>query len=56
MFWIRDDFTRFNAVYFMYGKDEFTKYFSPYLAEYRFTGVPSPTDAVYADNAAKFKD
>ena len=36
---VRDDFTKLKAVHFMRSKDEVTKYFSQYLADYRFTGV-----------------
>ena len=35
MLMIRDDFTRFNAVYFMRSKDEFSRYFRQYLVDYR---------------------
>ena len=55
MLMIRDDFTRFSAVYFMCSKDEVSRYFSQYLADYRFTGVPCPVETVRIDDAAKFK-
>ena len=55
MLMIRDDFTRFNAVYFMRSKDEVSRYFRQYLADYRFTGVPCPVEAVRTDDAAEFK-
>ena len=45
---IRDNLPRFNAVYFMRSKNEVTKYFSRYLAGYRFP-------CVCADDAAEFK-
>ena len=53
MLLIRYDFTRLNAVYFMCSKVEVTKYFSQYLADYRFTGVPSPVEVVRTDDAAE---
>ena len=56
MLMIRGDFTWFNAVYFMRSKDEVSKYFRQYLADYRFTGVPCPVETVRTDDAAKFKD
>ena len=55
MLLIRDDFTRLNSDYFMGSKVEDTKYFMQYLAEYRFTGVPSPVEVVRTDDAAEFK-
>ena len=55
MLMIRDDFTRFNAVYFMRSKDEVSRYFRQYLADYRFTGVPCPVETVRTDDAAEFK-
>ena len=32
MLMVRDEFTRFNAVYFIHSKDEVSKYFRQYLA------------------------
>ena len=55
MLMIGDDFTRFNAVYFMRGKDEVSRYFRQYLADYRFTGAPFPVETVRTDDAAEFK-
>ena len=51
---IRDDFTRFNAVYFMRSKDEVSRYFRQYLADYRYTGVPCPVETVRTDDTAEF--
>ena len=51
---IRDDFTRLNAEYFMRSKDEVSRYFRQHLADYRFTGVPCPVEAVRTDDAAQF--
>ena len=48
MLMIRDNLPRFNAVNFMRSKDEVAKYFSRYLAGYRFP-------CVCADDAAEFK-
>ena len=50
---VRDDFTKLKALHFMRSKDEVTKYFSQYLADYRFTGVPPPAEVVRSDNAAE---
>ena len=55
MLMIRDDFTRFNAVNFMRSKDEGSRYFSQYLADYHFTGVPCPVETVHTDDAEEFK-
>ena len=55
MLMIRDDFTRFNAVYFMLSKNEVSRYFRQYLADYRFTGVPCPVESVRTYDAAEFK-
>ena len=55
MLMIRDDFTRFNAVYFMRSKDEVSRYFKQYLAGYHFTGVRCPVETVRTDDAAEFK-
>ena len=55
MLMIRDDFTRFNAVYFMRSKDEVSRYSSQYLADYHFTGVPCPVETVHTDDAAELK-
>ena len=55
MLMIRDDFTRFNAVYFMGSKDEVSRYLRQYLTDYRFTGVPCPVETVRTDDAAEFK-
>ena len=52
---IRDDFTGFNTVNFMRRKDEVSRYFRQYLADYRFTGVPCPVETVHTDDAAEFK-
>ena len=52
---IRDDFTRFNAAYFMRSKDEVFRYFRQYLADYRFTGVPCAVETVRTDDAAEVK-
>ena len=52
---IRDDFIRFNAVYFTRSKYEVSRYFRQYLADYRFTGVPCPVETVRTDDAAEFK-
>ena len=49
---IRDDLIRFNAAYFMRSKNEVSRYFRQYLADYRFTGVPCPVEAVRTDDAA----
>ena len=55
MLMIRDDFTRFNAVYFMRSKDEVSRYFRQYFADSCFTGVPCPVETVRTDDAAEFK-
>ena len=55
MLMIRDDFTRFIDVYSMRSKDEVSRYFRQYLADYRFTGVPCPVETVRTDDAAEFK-
>ena len=55
MLMIRDDFTRFNAVYFMRSKDEVSRYFRQYLVDYRVTGVPCPVETVRTDDVAEFK-
>ena len=55
MLMIRDDFTRFNAVYFMRSKDEVSIYFRQYLADYRFTGVSCAVETVRTDEAAEVK-
>ena len=55
MLMIRDDFIGFNAIYFMHNKDEVSRYFRQYLADYRFTGVPCPVETVRTDDAAEFK-
>ena len=55
MLMIRDYSTRFSAVYFMCSKDEVSRYFRQYLADYRFTGVPWPIETVRTDDAAEFK-
>ena len=55
MLMIRDDFTRFNAVYFMRSKDEVSRYFKQYLAGYHSTGVRCPVETVRTDDAAEFK-
>ena len=55
MLMIRDDFTRSNAVYFMRSKNEISRYFRQYLADYRFTGVPCPVETVRTDDAAELK-
>ena len=52
---IRDDFSRFNAVYFMRSKGEVFRYFRQYLADYRFTGVPCAVKSVRTDDAAEVK-
>ena len=51
----RDDFTRFNAVYFMRSKDEVSRYSSQYPAENHFTDVPWPVETVHTDDAAELK-
>ena len=38
----------------MCNKDEVSRYFRQYLADYRFTGVPCPIEAVRTDDAAEF--
>ena len=55
MLMIRDDFTRFNAVYFMRSKNGVSRYFRQYLADYRSTGVTCPVETVRTDDAAEFK-
>ena len=55
MLMIRDDFTRFNAVYFMHSKNEVSRYFKQYRADYRFTGVPCPVETVRTGDAVEFK-
>lgn len=40
MLLIRDDVTRLDAIHFVCSKVEVVKYFSQYLADYRFTGMP----------------
>ena len=55
MLMIRNSFTRFNAVYFMRSKDEVSRYFRRYLADYRFAGAPCPVETVRNDDAAEFK-
>ena len=39
----------------MHSKVDVNKYFSQNLADYRFTGVPSPVEVVRTDDAAEFK-
>ena len=51
---IRDDFTRLNVVCLMRSKEEVSRCFRQYLANYRFTGVPCPVEAVRTDDAAEF--
>ena len=55
MLMIRDDFTRFNAVYFMHSKNEVSRYFKQYRADHRFTGVPCPVETVRTGDAVEFK-
>ena len=55
MLMIRDDFTRFNAVYFLRSKGEVFRYFRQYLADYRFTGVPCAVETARTDDAAEVK-
>ena len=52
MLMIRDDCTRFNAVYLVLSKNEVSRYFRQYLADYRFTGVPCPVETVRTDDAS----
>ena len=40
----------------MRNKDEVSRYFRQYFADYRFTGVPCAVETVRTDDAAKFKD
>ena len=42
---------RLNVVYFLRSKDEVTKYFSQYLVDYRFSGVPFPVEVIRTDDA-----
>ena len=55
MLLVKDDFSRFSAVYFMRSKSEVSKYFKQYLADHRFSGTPSPVETVPTDDAAEFK-
>ena len=55
MLLVKDDFSRFSAVYFMRSKIEVSKYFKQYLADHRFSGTPSPEETVRTDDAAGFK-
>ena len=57
IFMIRDDFTtnRFNAVYFIPSKNEVSRYFRQYIADYRFTGVSCLVETVRTDGAEEFK-
>ena len=55
MLLVKDDFSRFSAVYFMRSKSEVSKYFKQYLAGHIFYGTPSPVETVRTDDAAKFK-
>ena len=52
---VKDDFSRFSAVYFTRSKNEVSKYFKQYLADHRFSGTPSPVEPVRTDDAAEFK-
>ena len=42
MLLVKDDYSRFSAVYFIRSKSEVSKYFKQYLADHRFSGTPSP--------------
>ena len=42
MLLVKDDFSRFFAVYFMRSKGEVSKYFKQYLADHRSSGTPLP--------------
>ena len=55
MLLVKDDFSRFSAVYFMRSKSEVSKYFKQYLADHRFSGTTFPAETVRTDNAAEFK-
>ena len=59
MLLVKDDFSRFSAVYFMRSfmrsKSEVSKYFKQYLADHRFSGTPSPVETVRTDDAAESK-
>ena len=59
MLLVKDDFSRFSAVYFMRSfmrsKNEVSKYFKQYLADHRFSGTPSPVETVRTDDAAESK-
>ena len=53
MLLVKDDFSRFSAVYFMRSKSEISKYFKQHLADHRFSGTPSPVETVRTDDAAE---
>ena len=55
MLMIRDDPTRFSAVYFMHSKDEVPRYLRQYLVDYRFNGVPCPVETVSTNDAVEVK-
>ena len=59
MLLVKDDFSRFSAVYFMRSfmrsKNGVSKYFKQYLADHRFSGTPSPVETVRTDDGAESK-
>ena len=55
MLLVKDDFSRFSAVYFTRSESEVFKYFKQYLADHRFSSTPSPVEPVRTDDAAEFK-
>ena len=55
MFLVKDDFSRYSAVYFMRSKNDVFKYFKQYLANHRFFGIPPPVETVRTNDAAEFK-
>ena len=56
MLTIRDYFTGFNAVYFIRSKDEVSRYFRQYLADYRLTAESCPIETERTNDSAEFKD
>ena len=55
---VRDDFTRLNTEYSTSArsKDGASRYLSKYLADYRFTSVPSPADVGRNNGPEEFKE
>ena len=55
MLLVKEDFSRFSAVYFMRSKSEDSINSKQYLADHRFSGTPSPVEIVRTDDAAEFQ-